>query len=56
MENFKQIAEDCLAGKLSGTFITTRGDHLNSHDIIRNIDNERTIFPYKLAIYYINKK
>ena len=56
MENFKEIAEKCLAGELSGTFITTRGDHLNSHDIVRNINDERTIFPYKLAIYYITKE
>ena len=30
MKNFKQIAEDCLSGKLSGTFILRDGSKVNS--------------------------
>ena len=30
MENFKQIAEDCLAGKLSGTFVLRNGKVFHS--------------------------
>ena len=35
MENFKQIAEDCLAGKLSGTFVLRNTDKVKSSDIVR---------------------
>ena len=36
MENFKQIAEDCLAGKISGTFVLRNGKEVNSKDLVRN--------------------
>lgn len=35
MVNFKQIAEDCLSGKLSGTFVLRNTDKVKSSDIIR---------------------
>lgn len=34
MENFKQIAEDCLAGKLSGTFVLRNGKVFHSYHIL----------------------
>ena len=43
MENFKQIAEDCLAGKLSGTFINRRGDIISS-DKLHKFDSIK--YPY----------
>ena len=43
MENFKQIAEDCLAGKLSGTFILHNGKEINSEGLIRS---NSIHFPY----------
>ena len=36
MVNFQQIAEDCLAGKLSGTFVLRNGKEVNSKGLIRN--------------------
>ena len=43
MENFKQIAEDCLAGKLSGTFVLRCGLKIESKCFIRyNV----TRYPY----------
>lgn len=35
MENFKEIAEKCLAGELSGTFVLRNNDKIMSSDIIR---------------------
>lgn len=35
MENFKQIAEDCLAGKLSGTFVLRNGGSWKSNTLRR---------------------
>ena len=35
MENFKQIAEDCLAGKLSGTFFLRNGGSWKSNTLRR---------------------
>ena len=36
MENFKEIAEKCLAGELSGIFILRNGKEINSEGLIRN--------------------
>jgi hypothetical protein len=36
MENFKQIAEDCLAGKLSGTFVIDKGKNWHSSYLQRH--------------------
>lgn len=35
MKNFKEIAEKCLAGELSGTFVLRNNDKIKSSDIIR---------------------
>jgi hypothetical protein len=35
MENFKEIAEKCLAGKLSGTFIFNNGENIHSAFLVR---------------------
>ena len=48
MENFKQIAEDCLAGKLSGTFINRRGDIIPS-GMLHKFDSIK--YPY---VYWEN--
>ena len=45
MENFKQIAEDCLSGKLSGRFVCRDGLHISSYTL-RRTDNP--LYPYKL--------
>ena len=36
MENFKEIAEKCLAGELSGTFVTTFGNNWHSNYLRRH--------------------
>ena len=36
MENFKEIAEKCLSGELSGTFVLRNGKEINSEGLIRN--------------------
>ena len=55
MESFKQIAEDCLAGKLSGTFVLRNGKEINSECLIRN---NSIYYPYtflgKLLTYTNN--
>ena len=48
MEKFKQIAEDCLAGKLSGTFINRRGDIIPS-SMLHKFDSIK--YPY---VYWEN--
>lgn len=46
MVNFKQIAEDCLAGKLSGTFVLRCGIKIESKRLIRyNV----TKYPYSFT-------
>lgn len=40
MKNFKEIAEKCLAGKLSGTFELASGKLLSS-DRLKRISDER---------------
>lgn len=36
MKNFKEIAEKCLTGELSGTFVLRNGKEINSEGLIRN--------------------
>ena len=36
MNNFKEIAEKCLSGELSGTFVLRNGKEINSEGLIRN--------------------
>ena len=56
MEGFKKIAVDCLAGKLSGTFILRNGIHISSKDFTRNdgYGSQEDEYPY--AIYYKNEQ
>jgi hypothetical protein len=46
MENFKQIAEDCLAGKLSGVFILRNGGSWKSNTLSRYSIEGRVIPDY----------
>lgn len=51
MENFEQIAEDCLAGKLSGTFILSDNTQIHSSKLYRNALIQgyyQSVFPYVL--------
>ena len=50
MENFKQIAEDCLAGKLSGTFVLRNGDTIPSKKLRRSNDDSIS-YPYIIYNY-----
>lgn len=55
MENFKEIAEKCLAGELSGTFILHNGKEINSEGLIRS---NSIHFPYTFSdkpFTYTNK-
>jgi hypothetical protein len=45
MENFKQIAEKCLAGELSGRFVCRDGLHISSFTLSRT---DNPLYPYKL--------
>ena len=56
MVNFKQIAVDCLAGKLSGTFVLRNGIHISSKDFIRNDGSRSQEDEYPYAIYYNNEQ
>lgn len=49
MENFKEIAEKCLRGELSGIFINTRGDKMPSNKLTKRCG--RNVFPYQIGIY-----
>lgn len=48
MENFKQIAEDCLAGKLSGTFVIDKGKDWHSSYLQRH-----TILGHEMPSQYV---
>ena len=50
MENFKQIAEDCLAGKLSGTFVLRNGKVFNSKMHLSATTSH--VYPYYIAGRY----
>lgn len=45
MKNFKEIAEDCLAGKLSGRFVCRDGLQISSFTLSRT---DNPLYPYKL--------
>ena len=45
MENFKEIAEKCLAGELSGRFVCRDGLHISSFTLSRT---DNLSYPYKL--------
>lgn len=48
MENFKEIAEKCLAGELSGTFVTAFGNNWHSDYL-----QKPTIFGYEIPGQYV---
>lgn len=50
MKNFKEIAEKCLKGELSGTFITIDGGHIESNRI-KKAENECYTFDRWHYIY-----
>ena len=54
MKDFKQIAEDCLAGKLSGTFILQDGSEVNSNHLKRLPQSTSLICSYGLCGWYIS--
>ena len=56
MEGFKKIAIDCLAGKLSGTFILRNGLHISSKNFTRNDGSSSQEDEYPYAIYYKNEQ
>jgi hypothetical protein len=45
MKNFKEIAEKCLAGELSGRFVCRDGLHISSFTLSRT---DNPLYPYKL--------
>jgi hypothetical protein len=45
MENFKEIAEKCLAGELSGRFVCRDGLQISSFTLSRT---DNPLYPYKL--------
>lgn len=47
MENFKEIAEKCIAGEVSGTFKNRKGDNIPSEGLFRSSSK---IYPY--TFYY----
>lgn len=49
MENFKEIAEKCLRGELSGIFINIRGDKIPSNKLTKRCGGN--VFPYQIGIY-----
>jgi hypothetical protein len=48
MKNFKEIAEDCLAGKLSGTFVIDKGKNWHSSYLQRH-----TVFGREMPGQYV---
>lgn len=49
MKNFKEIAEKCLAGKLSGTFKNRQGDSISSELLCRSSSKN---YPYVYCGYH----
>lgn len=49
MENFKEIAEKVLNGKLKGTFVLRSGCTRNSNELARNKNGLTDVFPYYLV-------
>lgn len=54
MENFKQIAEDCLAGKLSGTFVLRDGSKVSSNHLKKLNPSKNLICSYSLGECWIS--
>lgn len=54
MKDFKQIAEDCLAGKLSGIFILQDGSEVNSNNLKKLNPSKHLICSYGLCGWYIS--
>ena len=54
MENFKQIAEDCLAGKLSGIFVLRDGSKINSNHLKKLNPSKHLMCSYSLGVCYIS--
>ena len=54
MKDFKQIAEDCLAGKLSGIFILQDGSEVNSNHLKKLNPSKHLICSYGLCGLYIS--
>ena len=54
MVNFKQIAEDCLTGKLSGTFVLHDGSEVKSSHLRRLPPTASIICSYGLYGWYIS--
>ena len=48
MKNFKEIAEKCLSGELSGTFVTTFGNNWHSNYLQRH-----TILGHEMPVQYV---
>ena len=48
MKNFKEIAEKCLAGELSGTFVTAFGNNWHSNYLQRH-----TILGHEMPVQYV---
>lgn len=54
MENFKEIAEKCIAGELSGRFVCRDGLHISSYTLLRT---DNPLYPYKLyRVGQLNKE
>lgn len=54
MENFKEIAEKCLAGELSGTFILQDGSKIKSDYLRKLPPTTSSICSYSLYGWYIS--
>ena len=50
VKNFKTIAERCIKGKISGTFVLGSGEEIKSNAIVHNYDpHTMKNYPYKFA-------
>ena len=56
MENFKEIAEKCLSGELSGTFVLRDGSEVKSNHLRRLPPSTDLICSYGLRELYISDK
>lgn len=54
MKDFKQIAEDCLSGKLSGVFILRDGSKVNSNHLKKLNPSKHLICSYSLGECWIS--
>lgn len=54
MKNFKEIAEKCLAGKLSGIFVLQDGSEVKSNYLRKLPPTTNTICSYGLCEWYIS--